>query len=437
MKRKLYDKLLEWKNCERRKPLILEGARQVGKTWLMKEFGKNEYENCAYINCENEPLAKSLFEQDFDIERILRQVQAIAQVNVKPSKTLIIFDEIQEAPRGLTSLKYFYEKAPEYHVIVAGSFLGIALHHGTSFPVGKVDRLTLYPMDFEEFAWAAGKTMLAELLPTGDAEMINTLAPMFEELLRQYYFVGGMPEVVKTYFETSDLKTVRQLQGNIIAAYRSDISKHASKEDTTRILQVLDSIPSQLVKENKKFMFNVIKRGARAREFEVAIQWLIDCGILYKVNRVSAVKMPLKFYEDISAFKLFLLDCGLFGCLCNAPASQILIGRNVFSEYKGAFTELYVLQQLQTADVGIFYWSSPTADAELDFVVQDEERILPIEVKAETNLRARTLRSFINRHSDLHGYRLSLSPYEEQDWVTNIPLYALCLLRKNNQADKH
>lgn len=432
MKRKLYDELLKWKDSPYRKPLILEGARQVGKTWLMREFGKNEYESCIYINCENEPLAKHLFEQNFDIGRILLQVQSITQIKAQPEKTLIIFDEIQELHRGLTSLKYFCENAPEYHVMVAGSFLGIALHQGTSFPVGKVDMLTLYPMDFEEFMWAAGKERLAELLHSDDTLLINAMSSMFEELLRQYYFVGGMPEVVSTYFETSNLKAVRNIQGNIITAYRNDISKHTSKEETVRINMVLNSIPSQLVKENKKFIFSEIKKGARAREFEVAIQWLIDCGILYKVNRVNTVKMPLKFYEDFSAFKLFLLDCGLFGYMCDAPASQILIGNNIFSEYKGAFTELYVMQQMKAyKGLGIFYWSSPTADAELDFVVQDDDRILPIEVKAEVNLRARSLRSFVSRHPDLHGLRLSMSPYEEQDWVTNIPLYAISLLRNH------
>lgn len=429
MKRNLYNRLKQWKESKHRKPLILEGARQVGKTWLMREFGKNEYDNYIYINCENEPLAASLFDTDFDISRILRQIQSISKVRPEAGKTLIIFDEIQELRGGLTALKYFYENAPEYHVMVAGSFLGIALHQGTSFPVGKVDILTLYPFDFEEFLMAAGEEVLVDLWHSGDVQTLNNMSTRYVELLRQYYFVGGMPEAVSTYFTTSDQKAVRRVQQNILTAYRNDVSKHASKEETARINMVFDSIPSQLVKENKKFIFNVIKKGARAREFEVAIQWLIDCGIVYKVNRVNAVKMPLKFYEDISSFKLFLLDCGLFGCLCDAPASQILIGNSIFAEYKGAFSELFVLQQIKAKDCyGVFYWSSPSADAELDFVVQTEDKLLPIEVKAEDNLRSRSLRSFIDRNPDLHGYRISMSAYREQEWITNIPLYAIALL---------
>jgi len=428
MKRKLYDALMQWKRSTYRKPLVLEGARQVGKTWLMQEFGKNEYESYIYINCESEPLAATLFEQDFDIKRILLQIQSITHVQPLPGKTLIIFDEIQELRRGITSLKYFCENASEYHVMVAGSLLGIALHKGTSFPVGKVDRLTLYPLDFEEFLWAAGEQALSALFRK-DPEMINALSSKFEGLLRQYYFVGGMPEAVNMYFSTGNLDVVRTVQANIIAAYKSDISKHAPKEESPRINMVLDSIPSQLVKENKKFIFNVIKKGARAKDFEIAIQWLIDCGVLYKVNRVNAVKLPLKFYEDLSAFKLFLLDCGLFGQLCDAPASQILIGNNIFSEYKGAFTELYVLQQMKVrSGMGIYYWSSPTADAELDFIVQDKDRILPIEVKAEVNLRSRSLQSFLSKNPDLHGIRLSMYPFKVQDRMTNIPLFALPLL---------
>jgi len=395
----------------------------------MREFGRKEYDSCIYINCEEEPLARTLFEQDFNIERILRQVQSISHTLPQPERTLIIFDEIQEVPRGLTSLKYFCENAPEYHIMVAGSLLGIALHQGTSFPVGKVDRLTLHPLDFEEFLWAAGEDALANVLHSGDVQTINSLSSKYKDLLRQYYFVGGMPESVNIYFGTGDQKAVRKVQADIMAAYRNDISKHASKEQAIRINMVLDAIPAQLVKENKKFIFNVIKQGARAKEFEVAIQWLIDCGIVHKVSRVKAAKMPLKFYEDFSAFKLFLFDCGLFGYLCKAPASQILIGDNIFSEYKGAFAELYILQQMEAlGGLSIFYWSSTTADAEVDFVIQDEDCILPIEVKAEENLRSRSLRSFLEQNKELTGFRFSMSGYREQDRITNIPLYALPLL---------
>jgi len=429
MKRKLYNELVKWKNSQVRKPLIIKGARQVGKTWLMREFGKNEYDSCIYINCDEEPLVKSLFEQDFNIDRILLQLQSISHIKPEAGRTLIILDEIQEISRGLASLKYFCENAPEYHIMVAGSLLGIALHQGTSFPVGKVDMLTLYPLDFEEFLWAAGERGLVEFIRNRDIQSIGVFAPKYEDLLRQYYFVGGMPEAVNTYFATKDLTEVRTVQANIIAAYRNDVSKHAPKEDIMRINMVLDSIPSQLAKENKKFVYSAMKKGARAREFELAIQWLIDCGIIYKVYRTSAARVPLKFYEDFSAFKLFLLDCGLFGCMSEAPASQILIGNNIFSEYKGAFTEQYVLQQLKAQKgINIYYWSSPTADAEIDFVVQHEAVILPIEVKAENNLRSRSLRSFINNNPELRGIRLSMSAYKEQEWMTNIPLYAMQMI---------
>jgi len=429
MKRKLYNELVKWKNSQVRKPLIIKGARQVGKTWLMREFGKNEYDSCIYINCDEEPLVKSLFEQDFNIDRILLQLQSISHIKPEAGRTLIILDEIQEISRGLASLKYFCENAPEYHIMVAGSLLGIALHQGTSFPVGKVDMLTLYPLDFEEFLWAAGERGLVEFIRNRDIQSIGVFAPKYEDLLRQYYFVGGMPEAVNTYFATKDLTEVRTVQANIIAAYRNDVSKHAPKEDIMRINMVLDSIPSQLAKENKKFVYSAMKKGARAREFELAIQWLIDCGIIYKVYRTSAARVPLKFYEDFSAFKLFLLDCGLLGCMSEAPASQILIGNNIFSEYKGAFTEQYVLQQLKAQKgINIYYWSSPTADAEIDFVVQHEAVILPIEVKAENNLRSRSLRSFINNNPELRGIRLSMSAYKEQEWMTNIPLYAMQMI---------
>lgn len=435
MKRKAFDHLKEWRSNPHRKPLVLLGARQVGKTWLMKEFGKEFYDSVAYINCDAEPLAKELFVDDYNIERILFSVQAITGVKPEPEKTLIIFDEIQEAPRGLHSLKYFQEEASEYHVMTAGSLLGITLHQGDSFPVGKVDMLSIYPLDFDEFLEANGEITLLQVLHEGDWELIETFAPKFIEQLRYYYFVGGMPEVVSHFISNKDLTEVRRLQEDILSAYRSDISKHSSKTESIRIGQVLESLPSQLVKENKKFIYGVIKKGARAKEFEVAIQWLMDAGIIHKVSRVKEIQMPVKFYEDLSAFKLFLLDCGLFACMVDAPAKQMLVGDNVFKEFKGTFTEQFVLQQLVALGKTPYYWNSETTSAEIDFVVQDHDRVIPIEVKAEANVRSRSMRTYISSNPErgLKGLRISMKGYKDQGWMENIPLYAITRYFSDNR----
>ncbi|WP_455639517.1 ATP-binding protein [Parabacteroides sp.] len=425
MRRKIYMELLKWKNSVGRKPLILRGARQVGKTWILKEFGRCEYKNFIYVNCDNEPRVARLFEDDYDIDRILLALQAITGIKAVPGETLIILDEIQEVKRGLGSLKYFCEDAPEYHVAVAGSLLGIALHQGTSFPVGKVDMIDMYPMDFGEFLDALDDGQWKELLESHDWTLLSSMRTKFIEFLRQYYYVGGMPEVVHSFVEQQDLKEVRRLQQDILQAYRSDISKHAPVNEVVRINMVMNSIPSQLAKENKKFIYGAMKKGARAAEFELAIQWLIDCGIIYKVNRVRTPKLPLKFYEDMSAFKLFMLDCGLLACMSEVPADQMLIGDNVFEEFKGAFTEEYVMQQLIThSDIYIYYWSSEKSDGEIDFLIQYGARVIPIEVKAEENVRARSLRQFVTDNPDLKGIRFSMSDYREQEWMNNIPLYA-------------
>lgn len=426
MKRKAFQQLETWKKSKSRKPLILLGARQVGKTWLLREFGKMRYESVAYINCDAEPLAKDLFADDYNIERILFAVQAITGVKPEPGKTLIIFDEIQEAPRGLHSLKYFQENANEYHVMAAGSLLGITLHQGDSFPVGKVDMLTIHPMDYEEFLEANGEDALLQLLHQGDWKMIETFASKFIEQLRYYYFVGGMPEVLSYFIQNHDLMGVRKLQQDIIDAYRNDISKHSSKTESIRIGQVLDCIPSQLAKENKKFIYGVIKQGARAKEYELAIQWLIGAGIIHKVSRVKEIQSPVKFYEDLSAFKLFLLDCGLFACMVDAPAKQMLIGDNIFKEFKGSFTEQFVLQQLVAQGFTPYYWSNDTSPAEIDFVIQTEDRVIPIEVKAEENVRARSMKTYIDNHPEAHlkGLRISMKGYVDQGWMENVPLYS-------------
>lgn len=425
MERSIYSSLKKWKESPTRKPLILQGARQVGKTYILKEFGAREYSEVVYINCDDNNDMQNMF-ADYDIDRIIRSLSAISGVSIKPSTTLLILDEIQEVERGLASLKYFCEKAPEYHVAVAGSLLGITLHEGTSFPVGKVDMLYMYPMDFEEFLLAMGKEQLVELLRNNSWATLTPLRGMLTELLRQYYFVGGMPEAVKTYVERGDIWEVRSIHSKIIDAYRNDMSKHVPKQQVQRINMVWNSIPSQLARDNKKFIYRALRKGARANDFEIAIQWLVDSGLVHKVHRISKPVVPLKFYEDMASFKLFLLDCGLLGALSETPPEQILIGDNVFEEYKGAFTENYVLQQLKSLPhTFVYYYSNDNSTLEIDFVVQHDAHIIPIEVKAEENLRAKSLRQFVTDNAGLHGVRFSMSDYREQDWLTNVPLWAV------------
>ena len=425
MERSIYSSLKKWKESPTRKPLILQGARQVGKTYILKEFGAREYSEVVYINCDDNNDMQNMF-VDYDVDRIIRSFSAISGVSIKPSTTLLILDEIQEVERGLASLKYFCEKAPEYHVAVAGSLLGITLHEGTSFPVGKVDMLYMYPMDFEEFLLAMGKEQLVELLRSNSWTALTPLRGMLTELLRQYYFVGGMPEAVKAYVERGDIWEVRSIHSKIIDAYRNDMSKHAPKQQVQRINMVWNSIPSQLARDNKKFIYGALRKGARANDFEIAIQWLVDSGLVHKVHRITKPVVPLKFYEDMSSFKLFLLDCGLLGALSETPPEQILIGDNVFEEYKGAFTENYVLQQLKSLPrTFVYYYSNDNSTLEIDFVVQHDTHIIPIEVKAEENLRAKSLRQFVIDNPGLHGVRFSMSDYREQDWLTNVPLWAV------------
>lgn len=425
MERSIYSSLKKWKESPTRKPLILQGARQVGKTYILKEFGAREYSEVVYINCDDNNDMQNMF-VDYDVDRIIRSMSAISGISIKPSTTLLILDEIQEVERGLASLKYFCEKAPEYHVAVAGSLLGITLHESTSFPVGKVDMLYMYPMDFEEFLLAMGKEQLVELLRSNSWAALTPLRGMLTELLRQYYFVGGMPEAVKTYVERGDIWEVRSIHSKIIDAYRNDMSKHVPKQQVQRINMVWNSIPSQLARDNKKFIYGALRKGARANDFEIAIQWLVDSGLVHKVHRISKPVVPLKFYEDMASFKLFLLDCGLLGALSETPPEQILIGDNVFEEYKGAFTENYVLQQLKSLPrTFVYYYSNDNSTLEIDFVVQHEAHVIPIEVKAEENLRAKSLRQFVTDNSGLHGVRFSMSDYREQDWLTNVPLWAV------------
>lgn len=426
MERKAYRQLLEWKNNPHRKPLILNGARQVGKTWLLKHFGEREYKNVAYVNCDKSVQMRAVFEDGYDIPRIIRNISAITNEDIRPRETLIILDEIQSVPKGLPSLKYFCEDAPEYDVAVAGSLLGIQLHSGESFPVGKVDMLKLYPLTFGEFLLAKGESIKKAALDSKDYDTTNVISSSYVELLRQYYFTGGMPAAVSAFVEGQPLSVIRQIQHDILSDYRRDFSKHAPEYEVPRINLVWNSIPAQLGKENRKFIYGMLKKGARAKDYEIAIQWLVDCGLVYKIPRVSKAAMPLRFYEDFSAFKLFILDVGLFGAMVNAPADQILIGSNVFSEYKGTFTELYVLQQIETLrNIDIYYYSTDDSRTEVDFVVQYEGKVIPVEVKAEENLRAKSLRQLVNSNPSLRGLRFSMSNYRHEDWLDNVPLYGV------------
>lgn len=423
MKREAIKQLYDWKEKPDRKPLIIRGARQVGKTWLMKKFAAEAYSQYVYINFEDNDIVKNIFQNNFDIERILLALQLATNMTIT-TDTLILFDEIQEAPRGITSLKYFQEKAPQYHIIAAGSLLGIAMHQNESFPVGKVEFMDLYPLSFLEYLNAIGEQSLSQVLLKKDWEMISLFHPKLQEYLRQYFFIGGMPEVVSSFITYKDFSKVRQLQKNILDAYDRDFSKHAPIYEVPRIRMVWKSIPSQLAKENKKFIYGALKEGARAKEFELAIEWLKDAGLIYKVNRIKKGELPLNAYEDFSAFKLFIVDIGLLCAMNNLPQQVILNGNTLFTDYKGALTEQYVLQQLKCIkDLSIYYWSAENSRGEIDFLLQYETDIIPVEVKAEENLQSKSLHAFIAKYSKLHGVRFSMSDYRKQDWITNYPLY--------------
>lgn len=429
MKRSAITYLYQWKESNHRKSLIMLGARQVGKTWLMQEFAKEAYTNSAYVNFEDNEMLRELFAHDFDINRIINSLQWSTGVTIDEN-TLIILDEIQEAPRGITALKYFAEKAPQYHVIAAGSLLGIAMHQNDSFPVGKVDFMHLYPLSFFEFLDAIGESRIKDLLMSKDWSMITMFRNQLEERLRQYYIVGGMPEVVSSFANEGNLTRVRTIQKAILESYERDFLKHAPAIEVPRIRMVWKSIPAQLAKENKKFVYGAIKEGARAKDFELAIEWLKDAGLIYKVNRCKKAQLPLSAYEDFSAFKLFLSDIGLMGAMSNIPVQSLLDGNVLFSDFKGALTEQYVLQQLKdNSSLSIYYWSAENSRGEIDFLLQDEEMIIPIEVKAEENLQAKSLKVFVERNTGLKGMRLSMSPYREQDWLVNYPLYSINALQ--------
>lgn len=426
MKRNLMKSLKEWKNSPYRKPLILSGARQVGKTWLMKEFGRTEYTNTVYVNFDQDINAAGLFEGSINPDRIILGLRALSGMEIDPDNTLIIFDEVQEAPRALTSLKYFCEEAPQYSIIAAGSLLGVALHAGTSFPVGKVDRMHLYPLNFQEFLYAMGEDAAAEILQTKDQRMITVLREKLSDLLRQYYYVGGMPEAVNYYKDNKEFTGVRQIQKNLLAYYQQDFSKHAEPKLTERLNLVWSSIPAQLAKENRKFIYGQVRQGARAKDFELAIQWLSDCGLIHVIHRVTKPGYPLKAYEDLNAFKIYLLDVGLLGAMADLSSNTIVEGNRIFTEFKGALAEQYVLQELIAEDhLNPMYYSAENSRMEIDFIVQKGDEVIPIEVKAEENLRAKSLRSYCEKYKPKTAVRFSMSDYREQDWMVNVPLYEI------------
>lgn len=426
MYREQVQKLIDWKNSTSRKPLLIKGARQVGKTWLMKSFGESEYETCIYVNFESNKRLQNIFADDFNIQRIITALEVETGKSITSKNTLIILDEIQEANGALTSLKYFYENAPEYHIISAGSLLGVALSKQTSFPVGKVDFLNLYPLSFPEFLEALNEQSLLKLLKNKDWKLITAFKSKFIQLLKQYYFIGGMPEVVASFVRNKDFVEARDLQNKILQAYELDFAKHAPNEIVPRIRMLWNIIPSQLSKENKKFIYGAIKTGARAKDYELALAWLIDCGLVNQIKRVSKPAIPLKAYEDFNAFKLFLVDVGLLAAMVNIDVKSVIDGNSLFQEFKGALTEQYVLQQLLVnQNLSIYYWAAENATAEIDFLIQNEGKLTPIEVKAEENLKAKSLKLFYEKFEVEKAIRTSMSDFREEDWLINLPLYAL------------
>lgn len=420
------EKLYKWKVGKHRKPLIIEGARQVGKTWLMKEFGSKAYADTIYINFDSNSRMAELFAFDLNTDRLIMGIELYAGRKIDPDNTLLIFDEVQEVPRALSSLKYFYEDAPQYNIICAGSLLGIALHGGTSFPVGKVDFLSLYPLSFKEFLMAVAGERFAELLDRQDYQMVTSFKQIYIDALKQYYFVGGMPEAVQSFTEEKDFNEVRAIQKRILAAYEQDFSKHAPLGIVPKIRMVWNSVPSQLAKENKKFLYGLVREGGRAKEYEAAIMWLCDCGFIHKVSRVNAAGIPLKAYEDLKAFKLFILDVGLLGCITGLHQRTLLDGNNMFSEFKGALTAQYVCQQLKTLDdLGIYYYTNDRGSCEVDFIIDTGDQAIPMEVKAEVNLKAKSLKTYRDRFSPGISIRASMADYKRAEWLIDLPLYAV------------
>lgn len=424
MKRFALEKLKIWKEKPDRKPLIIRGARQVGKTWLMKEFGKTCFEKTAYVNFDSNPRMQQLFEGEIDVERVILAISAETGVSINCTDTLLIFDEVQEVPKALGSLKYFCENAPEYAIVAAGSLLGVAMHKGTSFPVGKVDFMDLYPLSFQEFLCALGEERFVTMLQSTDTDMVTMFKTKYIDRLREYYYVGGMPEAVQNFVLNKDYNKVREIQKNLLNYYQQDFSKHAEISLVPRLNLVWNSIPMQLAKENKKYIYGQVREGARAKDFELAIQWLLDCGLIHKVHRVKKPSLPLKAYMDLNAFKIYMLDVGLLLAMADLDASVIIDGNRIFTEFKGVLTEQYVLQQM-IAELGVepYYYTTTNSTGKIDFMLQAPGSVIPVEVKAEENLRAKSLWAFCEKYHPKHAVRTSMSDFREQDWMTNIPLY--------------
>ena len=426
MYRYAIENLKKWKESRYRKPLIIEGARQVGKTWLMKEFGRIFYSDTVYVNFDSNLRMTELFSSDLQPDRIIMGLELYTGRKINPENTLIVFDEVQEVPRALTSLKYFCEDLPEYHIICAGSLLGIALHSGISFPVGKVDFLKLYPLSYKEFLMAMGNDRFANLLEGCDFQMMTSFRQLYIDTLKHYYFVGGMPEAVLRFSENRDFNEVREIQKRILDAYEQDFSKHAPNEIVPKIRMVWNSIPSQLVKENKKFIYGLVREGARAKDYEMAIMWLSDCGLVHKVSRVNVPNIPLKAYEDLKAFKLFLADVGLLGCMTGLRQSCLLDGNNMFKEFKGALTVQYVMQQFATIpEFHIYYYTNDRGSCEVDFVVDNGEMAVPVEVKAEINLKAKSLKTYCEKFTPQISIRTAMTDFKKERDLINLPLYAV------------
>lgn len=425
MQRTIMAELIRWKTKRNRKPLLLKGARQVGKTWLMKEFGSKCFKNTAYLNFDSGGRVSRIFNEDYDIRRILQLINIETGVKVEPQETLIIFDEIQEVPRAISALKYFCENAPEYAVIAAGSLLGVSIHEGVSFPVGKIDLLEVHPLSYVEFLKAVGEEALAEPIESADYEAMNAFSDKYIHWLKLYYYIGGMPEAVKDYVENGDIYEVREIQKRLLELYENDFSKHTPGQELARIRLVWNSIPLQLAKENKKFFFGQIRQGARAKDFELAIEWLLDCGLITKVYRVSKPSVPLKAYTDFAAFKIYLLDVGLLGAMSDLDARSILEGNELFLEFKGALAEQYVLQQIVAETDYTPYYFSPSSHSEIDFLVQKEGMVVPVEVKAEDNLHAKSLKAYWEKYKPANVVRTSMANYRQEAWMVNLPLYGI------------
>jgi predicted AAA+ superfamily ATPase len=425
MNRDAIENLVQWKDSKHRKPLVLKGARQVGKTWLMKQFGEAHYQRVAYLNLEGNKVMHDLFDLDFDIKRIIDGIELYSGVKIEYGNTLIILDEVQECPRALASLKYFYENEPGYHVIVAGSLLGVALHSGTSFPVGKVDFMDVHPLSFGEFLLAIGEERFLEPLRgwRNNVDLINSFHEKVLDIFQVYSLVGGMPEVAQNYIDEGNVLRIRTIQNNILQAYDNDFSKHAPVNTVPRIREIWNILPSQLVKENKKFLFSMIRSGARSKDYEMALLWLEDAGLVKRVTRVNGAQHPLKAYENASIFKLFMFDVGLL--LAKSEVSeQILLAKNaLFTEHKGAIAEQIIFQALRTASRSVYYYANDGSRNEIDFMIELDGEPVPVEVKSGKNLHSKSLNSFIVKHGVQRAIKFSTLPIKQNPTIWNLPIY--------------